>query len=121
MNITQEKVSVELPRPVVQRKASSFSSIWEIKHDFKDEVTVTKLKKYLLAEVDEKRAVFPMAGYCFMTGVVCVHIFFFHHVSDPMFLSAMLLYFQQFLSGVAHRQGILCKYEHFHTPPRSPN
>ncbi|OAX34255.1 hypothetical protein K503DRAFT_803733 [Rhizopogon vinicolor AM-OR11-026] len=74
MSISQEKVSVELPLPVVQRKASC-SSMWKVGSDFKDEATMTRLKRYFLAEVDAQRSTLPLTGYCFMTGVINAVIF----------------------------------------------
>ncbi|OJA17140.1 hypothetical protein AZE42_05096 [Rhizopogon vesiculosus] len=74
MSITQEKVSVEMPLPVVQRKGS-YSSMWETSSNLKDEATMARLKKYFFAEVDEKRSTLPLAGYCFMTGVINALIF----------------------------------------------
>lgn len=72
MRISQETVIVEeLPLPVLHKK-TSHSSIWETKYDLRDEATMVKFKKYLLAEVDETRSTLPLAGYCFMTGVMCV-------------------------------------------------
>ncbi|KAG0698892.1 hypothetical protein DFH29DRAFT_1070940 [Suillus ampliporus] len=82
MSATQDKISVVLPPPVVQRQRS-YSSIWEAKCDLETDVLAIEndvtamagLKKYLLTEVDEERSMVPMAGYCFMTGVINALIF----------------------------------------------
>ncbi|OAX43147.1 hypothetical protein K503DRAFT_862515 [Rhizopogon vinicolor AM-OR11-026] len=73
MGIT-DKMSVESPLPVLQKKAP-WSSMRETMPDFNDEGTMARFKKYLLAEVDEKRSTLPLAGYCFMTGIINAIIF----------------------------------------------
>ncbi|OAX42475.1 hypothetical protein K503DRAFT_683225 [Rhizopogon vinicolor AM-OR11-026] len=49
--------------------------MWETSSNLKDEATMARLKKYFLAEVDEKRSTLPLAGYRFMTGVINALIF----------------------------------------------
>lgn len=76
MNVIQDtrRTSMVLPPPVIQTK-ESYSSIWLAKYnDLQNSGTTTaRLKRYLLVEVDEERAFVPMASYCFMTGIMCVH------------------------------------------------
>jgi len=74
---------MELPPPAIQKKASY--TIREARYDFNEATIPAKLKKYLLAEVDEKWCTLPLAGYCFMTGIMCVWIFVLHRVLDQGF------------------------------------
>jgi len=50
--------------------------MWEARSNLEDGATMARLKKYMLEEVDEEQSTLPMAGYCFMTGIMCVLDFF---------------------------------------------
>ncbi|KAI6131447.1 hypothetical protein EDD16DRAFT_1469738 [Pisolithus croceorrhizus] len=57
-----------LPRPVIEQSRSRPSSYRRPKSPVADDPTIAMVKGFFLQEIDERRAVVPLVGYCFMTG-----------------------------------------------------
>ncbi|KAL4078132.1 hypothetical protein V8B97DRAFT_1895139 [Scleroderma yunnanense] len=64
--LVEEKLA--LPPPVLERRRSQSPLNLRPKSPGADDATIVTVKGFFYEEIDEQRAVGPMAAYCFMTG-----------------------------------------------------